>query len=61
MVKGGACAADENACRQCIVYRFGSLCTEEIKRLVHDQNDIQDSSMAIRQLMNRRRRSQEEN
>lgn len=61
MVKGGACSADENQCRQCVVYRFGSLCTEEIKRLVHDQDDIQDSSMAMRQLMDRRRRSQEEN
>lgn len=61
MVKGRVCTATENECRQCDVYRFGSLCTEQIKRLVHDQTDAQDSSMAIRELMDRRRRCREEN
>jgi len=61
MVKGRVCAAGENECRQCDVYRFGSLCTEQIKRLVYDQIEAQDSSMAIRELMDRRRRSKEEN
>ncbi len=46
-----------NECRQCVVYRFGSLCTEQIKGLVHDQNGSPDAGTAIRELMDRRRRS----
>ena len=50
-----------NECRQCVVYRFGSLCTEQIKNLVHDQNDCQDASAAIRELMARKQRLLSEN
>ena len=44
MTRGRDCAChegsrDENACRYCVVYRLGSLCTEDIKCLLHDQND----------------------
>lgn len=60
MIKGLDCAPQGNECRQCMVYRFGSLCTEEIKTLVHDQTGTQDASVAIRELMDRRRRSREE-
>jgi MerR family transcriptional regulator/heat shock protein HspR len=47
-----------NQCRQCVVYRFGSLCTEQIKTLLHDQAGSQNASAAIRELVNRKRRSQ---
>jgi MerR family transcriptional regulator/heat shock protein HspR len=60
MIKGCECAPQGNACRRCVVYRFGSLCTEEIKRLVCDQTNSVDSSAAIRELMDRKRRSREE-
>ncbi|MHC4696276.1 MAG: MerR family transcriptional regulator [Planctomycetota bacterium] len=60
MIKGLNCAPQGNECRQCVVYRFGSLCTEEIKRLVHDQTGSQDTSTAIRELMDRKKRSREE-
>jgi MerR family transcriptional regulator/heat shock protein HspR len=57
MIKGLDCTpSNGNECRQCVVYRFGSLCTERIKGLVHDQNGSRDASSAIRELMDRRRR-----
>ena len=59
-IKGLDCAPQGNECRQCVVYRFGSLCTEDIKKLVHDQPGSQDNSVAIRELMDRKRRLREE-
>ncbi|HUT13873.1 MAG TPA: MerR family transcriptional regulator [Thermoguttaceae bacterium] len=60
MIKGLNCTpSDGNECRQCVVYRFGSLCTEEIKSLLHDQADPRQTSAAIRELMDRKRRSKE--
>ena len=56
MIKGLDCTPSHgNECRQCVVYRFGSLCTEDIKRLLYDQTRSKDTSMAIRELVNRRR------
>jgi DNA-binding transcriptional MerR regulator len=55
MIKGLGCAPQGNECRGCAVYRFGSLCTEDIKRLLHDQNDVVDAGAAIRELMQRKR------
>jgi len=61
MVKGLDCTPSHgNECRQCMVYRFGSLCTEEIKSLVYGQTGSKDASTAIRELMDRRRRCGEE-
>jgi len=59
-IHGMACAPKGNECRECVVYRFGSLCTEQIKTLVYDQTNRQDNSVAIRELMDRRRRSRKE-
>ncbi len=61
MVKGRVCTATDSECRTCDVYRFGSLCTDQIKMLVHDQTDVQNPCMAIRELMDRKQRSREEN
>ena len=64
--RGSDCAchedsAEENACRQCVVYRFGSLCTEDIKSLLHDQNDeAANGGAAIRELVQRLRSSRRE-
>ena len=55
MIKGLNCAPQGNECRRCIVYRFGSLCTEDIKRLLHDQNDLQNADAAIKELVHRKR------
>ena len=60
MMKGLDCAPQGNECRRCAVYRFGSRCTEDIKRLLHDQNDIQDAGTAMKELIQRKRRSREE-
>jgi MerR family transcriptional regulator/heat shock protein HspR len=59
-IKGLDCAPQGNECRQCVVYRFGSLCTEDIKRLVHDQSGPQDASVAINELLCRRRQCRKE-
>jgi hypothetical protein len=58
MIRGLDCAPKGNECRQCVVYRFGSLCTEQIKNVVHDRNGSRVSSAAIRELLDRKRRSQ---
>jgi hypothetical protein len=60
MIKGLDCAPQGNECRQCTVYRFGSLCTEEIKSLIHDEAGSQGASPAIKELMDRKRRSRRE-
>lgn len=60
MINGLDCAPRGNECRQCLVYRYGSLCTHDIKRLLHDQNDVRSAGAAIRELLQRRRDSQEE-
>ncbi|MHC4401999.1 MAG: MerR family transcriptional regulator [Planctomycetota bacterium] len=57
MIKGLDCTPSHgNECRECVVYRFGSLCTEEIKSLLYDQTSSKDASTAIRELMDRKRR-----
>ena len=43
MIKGMDCAPQGNECRQCAVYRFGSLCTQDIKRLLHYQDDSENA------------------
>ena len=61
MIKGLDCTPSHgNECRQCVIYRFGSLCTEQIKSLVYDQTDSQDRGEAIKELLDRKRRSRKE-
>jgi MerR family transcriptional regulator/heat shock protein HspR len=55
MIRGLNCSPQGNECRRCDVYRFGSLCTQDIKRVVHDQSDLQNAGMAIKKLMQRKR------
>jgi hypothetical protein len=60
-IKGLDCAPQGNECRRCAVYRFGSLCTQDIKRLLHDQDGSEGASAAIRELVERRKRLHEGN
>lgn len=59
-IKGLKCAPQGNECRECAVYRFGSLCTEHIKRLVHDEAGATGDSLAMKELLDRKRRSAKE-
>jgi hypothetical protein len=60
-IKGLDCAPQGNECRKCPVYRFGSQCTIEIKRLVHDQTHCGEAGSAVTELLQRKRRTREEN
>ncbi|MHC4777383.1 MAG: MerR family transcriptional regulator [Planctomycetota bacterium] len=55
-IRGMPCSPQGNECRQCVIYRFGSLCTENIKRLLHDQTSLTDSGAAVQELMQRKQR-----
>ena len=60
MIKGLTCAPQGNECRRCDVYRFGSMCTQDIKRLLHDQDDLHDAGAAMRELLEKKRHRREE-
>jgi MerR-like DNA binding protein len=60
MIRGLDCSPQGNECRQCPIYRFGSLCTEDIKRLLYDQDGLQNAGTAIKELMQRKRHLKEE-
>ena len=60
MIRALHCAPQGNECRGCAVYRFGSLCTEDLKRLLHDQDSIENAGAAIQELMQRKKHSKEE-
>ncbi len=59
-IKGLDCAPQGNECRRCAVYRFGSLCTRDIKRLLHDRNGLPSVAAAMRGLLQRLRGSSQE-
>ncbi|TET32970.1 MAG: MerR family transcriptional regulator [Planctomycetota bacterium] len=54
-IKGLPCSPQGNECRKCIVYRFGSQCTEDIKLLLYDQYHSEDAGAAISELLKRKR------
>jgi MerR family transcriptional regulator/heat shock protein HspR len=57
--RGLNCVAQGNECRRCVVYRFGSLCTEEIKHLLQDQDDSVAACAAMKELMQRKRHTKD--
>ncbi|HIQ20342.1 MAG TPA: MerR family transcriptional regulator [Planctomycetes bacterium] len=59
MIKGLDCAPQGNECRRCVVYRFGSLCIQDIKRLLHEQREL-DTAVAMRELLQRLRSVRQE-
>jgi MerR family transcriptional regulator/heat shock protein HspR len=52
-IRGLDCAPQGNQCRRCVVYRLGSLCTEDIKRLLHNHDDSPGEGTAIQELLRR--------
>lgn len=59
-IKGLSCTPQGNECRQCVVYRLGSLCTEDLKHLLHDPSECIRTDGAITELMKRIKHSKEE-
>ena len=60
MIKDALCTSQGNICRECIVYRFGTLCVEDLKELLHNQTRNHEYSKAITELMDKKRNSQKE-
>jgi MerR family transcriptional regulator/heat shock protein HspR len=58
--KGLDCAPQGNECRRCLVYRLGSLCTQDIKRLLHDQDATRNAGEAVGELLQRVRDTRQE-
>ena len=56
MMKDAHCTLQGNECRYCIVYRFGSLCIENIKELIHNP----DPNTTIAEFLDRKQNSNEE-
>jgi hypothetical protein len=59
-VRGLSCAPQGNECRQCQVYRLGSLCTDEIKHLLHDFSECQSNDEVVTEILQRIKHSKEE-
>ena len=53
MIKDAHCTLQGNECRNCIVYRYGSLFTEDIKYLIHTISDSTDQRNRIDGLINK--------
>ena len=53
MIKDAHCSLQGNECNNCIVYRFGSLCIEDIKELLYNRPSDCDPRTAIIEFLNR--------
>ncbi len=51
MINGLPCAPKGNECRQCNVYRFGSLCVQDIKHLLHKDNGKNGDKLSMHERM----------
>lgn len=54
MIKDAHCTMQGNECRQCAIYRFGSLCTEDIRELLHKEDLGNDQCQALNRLLEER-------
>lgn len=52
MIKDAHCTLKGNECRNCAVYRFASLFTEDIKELIHTVSNSLGQRNRIKQLLN---------
>ncbi len=52
LIKEAHCSLQGNECRKCEVYRFGSMCAEDIKELIYNKN--KDQSKLISELLNKK-------
>lgn len=55
MIKNAHCTMQGNECRQCLVYRFGSLCAEDIKELLHNTSHSKDQTDNMLKLLEKKR------
>lgn len=60
MMKNADCTLQGNECKSCIVYRFGSLCIEDIKELLYNKSDRQDPKTAMTEILNKKQDYKEE-
>lgn len=60
MIKYAHSTMQGNKCRQCKVYRFGSLYTKDIKELLYNQSNVCEPSIAIANFLDQKRNSQKE-
>ena len=52
MIKDAHCTLRGNECRKCLVYRFGSMFTEDIKDLIHKEKYDVDQHKRVKQFLN---------
>ena len=52
-IKGLACAPQGNECRNCLVYRLGTLRTEDIKHLLHNPGELKRKDILLSKLRDR--------
>jgi hypothetical protein len=52
MIKDAHCTLQGNECRKCLVYRFGTLHTEEIKDLLHSNGNVSDQRETVNKHLN---------
>jgi MerR family transcriptional regulator/heat shock protein HspR len=60
MIKGMSCAPQGNECRECQVYRLGSLCTDEVKHLLHDPAECRSTDEVVTEILQRIQQTQQE-
>ena len=51
MIKDAHCTLRGNECRKCMVYRFGSMFTEDIKDLIHKERNEMDQRNKVKQFL----------
>ncbi len=55
MMKDAHCSMQGNECRQCIVYRFGSICVEDMKELLFKSGENIDYKEVMNNFLNRKK------
>jgi hypothetical protein len=59
-LKGLSCAPQGNECRRCVVYRLGTMCTEDVKHLLHDPDECRSTDGVVSELLRRLKQAKEE-
>jgi len=59
-IKGLSCAPQGNECRGCVVYRLGTMCTEDVKHLLHDPSECRSTDRVVSELLMRIKHAKEE-
>lgn len=60
MLRDAHCTMQGNECRKCMVYRFGSLCTENIKEILYTPTSPSDLDDILSNFINEKRNNQKE-